>query len=137
MSRAKDGERKVQLREEQLRPETERVKAGEVEIRKAVVSEQRTVDVPLSRDEVAVDYRPMKPVPADQPIGEGETISVPVYKEELAGVKKETVVTGEVAVHTRQVRGTEQVSDTVRREEARIEKEGDLRVGDLRVEGKL
>ena len=132
MSRAKTGERKVQLREEQLRPETERVKAGEVEIRKEVVSEERTIDVPLSRDEVAVDYRPVKPVPADQPIGEGETLSVPVHKEELAGVKKETVVTGEVTARTREVQDTKQVSETVRREVPKIEKEGNLRV-----EGKL
>ena len=129
---AKGAERKVQLREEQLRPETERVKAGEVEIRKEVVSEQETLEVPLARDEVAVDYRPITPAPADQPIGEGETVRIPVHKEELTGVKKETVVTGEVTARPRQVQDTEQVSETVRREKPRIKEEGDLRV-----EGKL
>ena len=120
-------ERKVQLREEPLRPETERVRAGEVEIRTAVVGERRTIHVPLARDEVEVDFRPVKPAPADQPIGEEETIGVPVHKEALTGVK-ETVVTGELVVTTRQAQDTKQVSDTVRREEPKIEKEGDLRV---------
>ena len=121
-------ERKVQIREEQLRPETERVQAGEVEISKEIVSERQTKDVPLTRDEVEVDYRPVDRAPADRPIGAGETIRVPVNKEEITGVKKETVVTGEVEVRTHQEHETEQVSDTVRREKPRIEKEGDLRV---------
>jgi uncharacterized protein (TIGR02271 family) len=123
-----DVERKVQIREEQLRPETERVKAGDVEIRKEVVSEVQTQDVPLTREEVEVDYRPVDRRPADQPIGESETIRVPVHKEEITGVKKETVVTGEIDVRKRQERETEQVSDTVRREEPHVEKEGELRV---------
>lgn len=121
-------ERKVQIREEQLRPEIERVKAGDVEIRKDVVSERQTKDVPLTREEVQVDYHPIDRRPADQPIGESETIRVPVHKEEITGVKKETVVTGEIDVRKRREQETEQVSDTVRREEPHIEKEGDLRV---------
>src|SRR5687768_9896223 len=35
-------EQKIELKEEQLRPETERVKAGEVEIKKRIVSERQT-----------------------------------------------------------------------------------------------
>ena len=48
--------------------------------------------------------------------------------EEITGVKKETVVTGEIDVRKRQERETEQVADTVRREKPHIDKEGDLRV---------
>jgi uncharacterized protein (TIGR02271 family) len=47
---------------------------------------------------------------------------------EQANVTKQTVATGEVAVGKRQVQETKQVSDTVRREEARIEREGDVNV---------
>ena len=123
-----DAARKVEIREEQLRPETERVKAGEVEVRKDVVTERTTVDVPLTREEVEVDYHPVDRAPADRPIGESETIRVPVHKEEVTGVAKETVVTGEIDVRKRQEREAEEVSGTVRREEPHIEKEGNLRV---------
>jgi len=123
-----DVKRKVQIREEQLHPETERVTAGDVEIRKDVVSERQTKDVPLTHEEVEVNYHPVDRRPADRPIGESETIQVPVHKEEITGVKKETVVTGEIDIRKRQERETEQISDTVRREEPHIAKEGDLRV---------
>ncbi|GAC1460190.1 MAG: hypothetical protein PVSMB2_19830 [Ktedonobacteraceae bacterium] len=57
------------------------------------------------------------------PIGEGETIRVPVSEEQVS-VSKNTVVTGEVAVGKRTVEETQQVTDTVRREEARIDQQG-------------
>jgi stress response protein YsnF len=47
---------------------------------------------------------------------------------EQANVTKQTVATGEVAVGKRQVQETKQVSDTVRWEEARTEREGDVNV---------
>jgi stress response protein YsnF len=47
---------------------------------------------------------------------------------EQANVTKQTVATGEVAVGKRQVQETKQVSDTVRREEARTERESNVNV---------
>src|SRR5690349_21326397 len=48
----------LQLREEQLRAEKERVQAGEVRVRKEVVTEERTLEVPVTREEVVVERRP-------------------------------------------------------------------------------
>ena len=66
---------------------------------------------------------------ADRPVGEGagESITVPV-REEQVNVVKQPMVTEEVEVGKRKVRDAEQVSDTARREEARIEREGDVEV---------
>ena len=47
---------------------------------------------------------------------------------ELVEVEKEPVVTEEVEVGKRPVTETERVSGTVRREEARVEREGDVDV---------
>jgi stress response protein YsnF len=41
-------------------------------------------------------------------------------------VEKQPVVTGEVVIGKQQVQDTEQYTDTVRREEAHIEHEGDV-----------
>ena len=65
---------------------------------------------------------------SDRPIGESETLHVPVQEEAITGVKKETVVTGEINVRKHSEQRTKQVSDTVQREEPHIEKEGNLRV---------
>ncbi|HZU67928.1 MAG TPA: YsnF/AvaK domain-containing protein [Ktedonobacteraceae bacterium] len=117
----------VQLREEQLQVNKQPVQTGEVGLRKEVVTEQQTINVPVNREEVVIEKRPVSGQPTDQPIGEGETIRVPVSEEQV-NVTKQTVPTGEVAIGKRQVQDTQQVSDTVRREEAHLVQEGDVDV---------
>ena len=125
-----EGERSVQLREEELVARKEAVEAGEVQIRKDVVTEQRSIDVPVTREEVVIERHPVEGRRASEaPIREGESIRVPVREEEVT-VEKQPVVTEEIAVGKRQVQDTEEVSGTVRREEARIEREGDVDVRD-------
>ncbi len=124
-----DDERTVQLREEQLRANKQTRDAGEVEIRKEVVSEQQTIDVPVTREEVVIERHPVDRAQGERmgagEIGQGETIRVPVREEQVT-VDKDTVVTEEIEVGKRQVQETQRVSDTVRREEVRIEEEGDV-----------
>jgi uncharacterized protein (TIGR02271 family) len=122
-----DRERTIDLREEELRTRKESVQTGEVEVNKEVVSEQKTIDVPVTREEVTVERHAVQPRPSDRPVGEGETIEVPI-REERVDVEKRPVVYEEVEVGKRQVQETEHVSDTVRREELHIEREGDVDV---------
>jgi uncharacterized protein (TIGR02271 family) len=126
MGHAEQG-RTVELREEELRARKTPVQAGEVGLHKEVVSEQKTMDVPVTREEAVVERRPVDRRPADRPIGEDESIKVPL-REERVEVEKRPVVTEEVEVGKRPVQETERVSGTVRREEARVEGEGDVDV---------
>src|SRR5215475_8485344 len=105
----------VQLREEELVPHKQTVQAGEVGIRKEVITEQKTLDVPVKREEVVIERRPVARHPSDRPITEGEDIRVPV-REERVTVDKKPVVREEVRVGKRSVEETKHVSDTVRRE---------------------
>jgi uncharacterized protein (TIGR02271 family) len=124
--RREAGQDTLQLREEQLQARKQSVEAGQVSLGKDVVEEQRTVDVPVTREEVFIDRHPVDRPVADQPIGDsGKTIDVPVREERL-DVEKKPVVYEEVGVGKREVTEQQQVSETVRREEARIETEGDL-----------
>jgi uncharacterized protein (TIGR02271 family) len=119
---------RMQLREERLDVDKREVETGEVRLRKDVVEEQKNIDVPVTRDEVYVERHPVSgDRPASGRIGEGETLAVPVH-EEVVDVNKETVVREEVEVGKREVEGTQRVSDTVRREEAHLETEGDVEV---------
>jgi uncharacterized protein (TIGR02271 family) len=124
-------ERTVQLREEELQARKTSVETGRVQLGKDVVEEQRTMDVPVSREEVYVERRPVERRPSDEPIDatEGESIRVPV-REEQVEVEKQPVVYEEVGVGKRVTQETQQVSDTVRREELRTEKEGDVEFRD-------
>src|SRR5579885_2142243 len=125
--------RRLRLREEQLQVNKQPVEAGEVGIHKDVVEEQKTVNVPVTHEEVYIERRPGSGQPTDESIGQGEDIRVPV-REEQVNVTKQTVDTGEVAIGKRAVQETQQVSDTVKREEARIDREGDVNVQDTNID---
>jgi uncharacterized protein (TIGR02271 family) len=119
----------LHLREEQLQARKTPVETGRVQLGKDVVEEEKTMEVPVSREEVFVERHPVDRRPADQPIGagEGRTIDVPVREERLE-VEKQPVVYEEVGVGKRATEETQTVSDTVRREELRMDKDGDIDV---------
>jgi uncharacterized protein (TIGR02271 family) len=120
------GEAHIPLREEQLNVEKQRVQKGEVRVHKEVVTEQQRIDVPVSHEEVVIEHHPASGTrAADTPIGQDETIRIPVSEEQV-NVTKQTVETGEIDVTKRTVQGEQRVSGTVRREEPRIEKSGDV-----------
>jgi uncharacterized protein (TIGR02271 family) len=122
---SEDAER-LELREEQLDVDTRQVQAGEVRVRKEVLTEQRNIEVPVTREEVVIERRPVSGrEAADQTLDDEEEIRVPLMEEEV-DVQKRAVVREEISVGKRPVQETRQVSDSVRREEARIESEGDV-----------
>ena len=123
----------MQLREEQLEARKRSVETGQVRIGKDVVEEQQTLDVPVTREEVFIERRPVDRHAVDAgTIGDSnETIRVPVHEEQVS-VDKRAVVTEEITVGKRQLQDSQQVSGTVRREEARIQKDGDLNLEDNR-----
>ncbi|MDQ2714385.1 MAG: YsnF/AvaK domain-containing protein [Chloroflexota bacterium] len=122
-----EGRRRLALREEVLQADKQRVQAGEVALHKDVVTEQKSIDVPVTHEEVYIERRPGSGQASDLPIGEDEVIRVPVTDEQV-NVSKQSVVTGEVAIGKRQVQETKTYTDTVKHEEARIEREGDVNV---------
>ncbi len=129
-ARGSDAQR-LELREEELLVRKQSVQSGEVALRTDVVSEQRTLDVPVTREEVTIERHRVDRQPTDQPIAaSGETISVPVRQEQVT-LDKQAVVYEEIEVGKRAVQETKQVSDTVRREKAVVDKEGQVDVRDV------
>lgn len=120
---------RMQLREEELHARKTSTETGQVSLGKEVVSEQRTVEVPVTREEVYIERQPVDRRPSDSPISESErsTIDVPV-REEHVTVEKTPVVYEEVGVGKRQIEETRDVNATVRREELRVDREGDARL---------
>ena len=119
-------DRTIQLKEEQLRASKQPVKTGEVEVRKEVHTEHKTINVPVEREEVVIERRPVSGTAAAADI-KAEEIRIPV-KEEKVNVHKETVVKEEVSVGKRKVQDTETVGGDVRREELKVDQTGDARV---------
>ena len=116
--------RVIQLHDEKLRADKTNVKAGEVNIRKEVVTEQKTLDVPVTHEELVIERRPVSA--AGQVAGEikSEEIRIPLSEERVT-VSKETVLREEVSIGKKTVQETQRVSGAVRHEELRIEEEGE------------
>jgi uncharacterized protein (TIGR02271 family) len=121
---------RVQRYEEELQAQKVARQAGEVRINKDVVEEQRTLDVPVTREEVHIESHVVDRPATDtsQAFQEG-TISVPVREEDVQ-VRKEVRVAEELEIDKTAVQDTERVSDTVRKEVVNVEQ-----VGDVDVEG--
>jgi uncharacterized protein (TIGR02271 family) len=118
-ARTAEGAR-IEVREEELQAHKQFVETGEVRIRKEVVTEHRTLEVPVQREEVVIERH----APTGEPV---EEIRIPVREEQIT-VEKWPVVKEEVMVGKRVVEGTERVGGEVHREEVRVEHEGDVDV---------
>lgn len=120
---------KLRLRKEELDISKDRVETGAVSLNKEIVEEQKAVDVPVTHEEVIIERKAIDNEPSDTPIGDEETIHIPV-SEERVEVGKHTVITGEVMAHKQEVEDTEHVEETLKREEARVETDGDPNIVD-------
>jgi uncharacterized protein (TIGR02271 family) len=118
-ARAAEGAR-IQVREEELQAHKQLVETGEVRVRKEVVTEHRTIEVPVQREEVVIERQ----APTGEPV---EEIRIPIRKEQVI-VEKRPVVKEEVTVGKRVVQGTERVGGEVRKEVVCVEREGDVDV---------
>ncbi|MBA3260618.1 MAG: YsnF/AvaK domain-containing protein, partial [Gemmatimonadales bacterium] len=103
VTEAEGGAERLELREEQLDLKTRQVQAGEVRLRKEVVTENRNIEVPVTREEVVIERHPVSGREAsDQTLDDNEEVRIPLMEEEV-DVRKRAVVREEVSVGKRKV----------------------------------
>ncbi|MFF3642105.1 PRC and DUF2382 domain-containing protein [Streptomyces sp. NPDC002564] len=106
--------------EERLRVGTEEEEVGRARLRKVVVTENVTTSVPVSHEEVRVVREPIREGDRTRAnIGEAET-EVTLHAEK-AVVRKEAVPVERVRLETEKVTETQEVSDTVRKEQVEFD----------------
>lgn len=125
--RADVAHQKVELREEKLQTQKVQKQAGEVRIHKDVITEHKTVEVPVTREEIVIERHAAQGARTTGDIAPGQEIRIPV-KEEEVHVTKTPVVKEEVTVGKRKVTETKRVSADVKHEELRIDETGDVNV---------
>jgi len=121
------GEQTVQVHEEQMRVHKTPVQAGEVRVHKEVHTQQQNIQVPVEREEVVIERRPASGRASTSDIRAGDEVRIPV-REEQVHVDKEAVVKEEVAIGKRKVTDTQQVQGEVRKEEVKVEQQGDAKL---------
>jgi uncharacterized protein (TIGR02271 family) len=115
------GLQNIQLLGEVLRVHKDRLNRGEVRIRKEVVTETQTVQVPVTREELVLERRPVNgDTQANGTVGEGQEVRIPLT-EETASVDKGTVVREEITVGKKPVSDVRDLSGEVRHEELVVE----------------
>jgi uncharacterized protein (TIGR02271 family) len=132
------GDDTIQLKEEKLDVNTHDVETGEVDIHKRVVNDTETIDVPVKREEIVIERKPVNNdvtkdadhINPDDTLKD-ETITIPV-KEEQIDVSKHTVVREEVEVHKKEHEDVKHVTEDVSHEELDVDTKGDVQVEDNR-----
>lgn len=118
----------IQLSEEELHVNKDRVQAGEVRVGKHVVSEEKSVTVPVEHEEVVVTRHAVDRDADPSQIGaDNETIKVPVMAEQVSTNVTARVVE-EVEVGKRTVQENTTVTDTVRKEKLDMDSDGNVDV---------
>lgn len=116
---------RVPVVEEEVSADTVVREAGEVRVRKNVVTETQHISVPVSHEEVEVERVPVnREASAEDLAARGEeTISVPLRAEEVE-IHKRPVVKEEVHIRKRVETEQQEADTTVRRETVSVEEEG-------------
>lgn len=119
--------------EEQLNVGTQQVESGKARLRKYVVTEQETVTVPVTREEVRIEREPITDANRGEAMS-GADISEDEQEvtlhEERPVVQKQAVPVERVNLAKDEVTEQQQVTEEVRREQ--IETEGDVGGGNAR-----
>lgn len=115
---------RMQLYGEVLRVHRDRVQSGEVRLRKETVTENKTLNVPVSHEELVLERRPVtdeRPAPGAE-IGKDREVRIPLTQERVS-VEKQPVVREEVEVGKKEITDVESRDEKVRREELKVEDE--------------
>jgi len=110
-------ETRLRLHEEQLAVGKQQVGAGQVDIHKRVHSEHVQQTIPVTREEVTVEHRPLSGVadPNARIASQDEVVRVPLRREELV-TEKRVVPTEEVVIRKKDVTEHQTVGATLRSE---------------------
>ena len=122
-----DAPNTLELLEERLTVNKDRIVAGLVKVGKHVVTEERNVNVDLEEEHANIERTNVNR-PTERRIGDidgNQTIEVEL-EAERAHVNKETYVTEEVNVGKTTERHTETIVDTIQREELDVDNNGNV-----------
>ncbi|MCP8968101.1 YsnF/AvaK domain-containing protein [Ectobacillus ponti] len=105
----------ILLREEQLQIEKTRKELGKVKVHTEQVTEEKTITIPLTREEIVIETA--------LPEGKIEVMRIPLREEQLE-IHKHMVEIEDVSVYMKQTEELQHIEETLRKEKLRIEATG-------------
>ncbi|AKU15687.1 DUF2382 domain-containing protein [Luteipulveratus mongoliensis] len=119
-----DGDGVVTRYEEQLHVATERREAGRVRLRKSVITEDQTVTVPLTREEVSLERFTIETPEVVEGDPFGDDVREFVLYEEVPVISKRAVAVERVGLRKNTVQENRQVTDKIRKEQIDLDGDG-------------
>ena len=120
---------KIQLHEERLRVNKEKVQSGEIGLKKHVVTETQEIEVPVEKERVTIERHAVE----EGAVADGysfdsqdQEIKIPIHEERVT-VDKEAYVSEEVEINRENVTENQKVSEEVRKERLDVVESGDVK----------
>ncbi|HWO98063.1 MAG TPA: YsnF/AvaK domain-containing protein [Bacillus sp. (in: firmicutes)] len=123
----------IQLREEQLDISKKWVETGEVTVHKEVVTEEKTIVVPVTREELVIEKKTLDAENPGKMNGHTEAIRIPINEERIEIVKHPTVLE-DVTIYKRQFQENEHIEETLKKERVHVETIGNAKIIDKEIE---
>lgn len=123
----------LQLREEQLDISKKWVKTGTVSVHKEIVTEEKKIVVPVTREELVIEKKALDAKKPDEMIGHTETIRIPISEERIEILKHPTALE-DVTIYKRQFQENEHVEETLKKEKVHVETIGNAKMIDKETE---
>ncbi|AOY77914.1 YsnF/AvaK domain-containing protein [Clostridium formicaceticum] len=116
---------KLPLREESLDISKDKVQIGSVNIRKEAIKEEKTITVPVIREEIIIEKKFLD----DKDHEHTDTIRIPITEEHIE-ITKHPVVLENVDIYNKKSQDIKQIEVTLKKEKLRIQTHGDAKVID-------
>lgn len=123
---------KLQLKEEKLDIVKKWVKTGEVAVHKEVYTVEKTITVPVTREELVIEKKALNTETLDKTNKNIETIRIPISEERIE-IKKHPVILEDVEIYNRQFQKIEHIKETLKKEKLNVKTTGKPKVTDKKL----
>ncbi len=117
------------LHQEQLDIFKKSSQTNEVNIYKEIIHEQKTITVPITREELVIEKKVLLQDSSCQKGEQMETIRIPISEEHI-DISKHTVILTDIDIYKQQIQETQRVGATLKHEEVHLETKGHPQVID-------
>ena len=130
-----DSDKKMQLREEQMKISKNKRKTGEVSIHKEVLTEEKNIAIPVKREELVIEKTVFDSQSDNKSDAHTETIRIPISEERI-DIHKQPVALEEVSVGKHQYEEVKEITETLKKEMPHINIKGDAKIVDKEMDKK-
>ncbi|QGU94542.1 YsnF/AvaK domain-containing protein [Clostridium bovifaecis] len=122
-----DSKFNLQLREEQFKIQKKQMKISEVTVHKEILTEEKTITVPIIREELVIQKKPLDPEFQGKISNCIDTIRIPISEERI-DISKHKTFLEDVKIYKHQFHETKSIEMKLKKEKLHLKTTGNPRV---------